>query len=209
MQKTPRHPSPQHPEAGFTLMEMLVVLTIFSMVVVAATDIFILSSRSQRKVFGLERVQADARFTMESIVREVRTGMVDREWYASRGAPPGGPDDTLALIDATGTSIVFKESDASDEEYCPDVTSRPCLLVSLDGSVPASITPVGVRVRSLGFYIMPAEDPFAFDVDLGAYPSDVQPFVTIALSLETVEPRVTDRTLVRFQTTATQRAYSR
>lgn len=196
-------------DRGFTLMEMLVVLTIFSTVVVAATDIFLLASRSQRKVFGLERVQADARFAMEAIVREVRTGSIDYGYYAGRAAPMAEPDAELALIDSTETPLVFRESDASTESACPDADSVPCLLVTVGAGAPESITPKGVKVRNAKFYIAPTVDPFEFDPVTGSYLSDLQPRVTIVLVLESVETRTEDRSVVYFQTTASNRRYQR
>ncbi|KPJ85499.1 hypothetical protein AMJ57_02860 [Parcubacteria bacterium SG8_24] len=194
---------------GFTLMELLVVLTIFSTVVVAATDIFLLSSRSQRKIFSLERAQADARFTMEAMTREIRTGNLDYGYYDGRGTPIGLPEVELALIDSTGAAIRFHESDAGNEEACPEPQSRPCLLVTVGANDPASITPKGVRVRNLKFYISPTVDPTVFDPVSGSYAADEQPRVTIVLVLETTGTKAEERSVVYFQTTATNRSYVR
>lgn len=190
-------------------MEMLVVLTIFSTVVVVATNIFMLASRSQRKVFGLERIQADARYTMESMVREIRTGTIDYGYYAGRSTPLGLPDGELALVDSTKTTMLFKESDSTDQDRCPDATSVPCLLVSVGGAAPEPVTPKGVMVRNVRFYISPQADPFTFDTGTGTYPSNVQPSVTIVLALESTATKAADRSLVYFQTTASNRTYRR
>lgn len=194
---------------GFTLMELLVVLGIFSTVVVSASDIFLLANKSQRKMFGLERVQADARFTMEAIVREVRTGTLDYAYYVARGTAIGVPDGELALIDSTNVKLRFHVSDSGNESNCADVQSRPCLLVTVGTGTPAPITPKGVKVDNVKFYIAPVTDPNAFDPNTGAYASNLQPRVTAVMMLESSAERQAERSIVYLQTTATNRKYRR
>ncbi|MEY4744820.1 MAG: hypothetical protein RL272_765 [Candidatus Parcubacteria bacterium] len=190
-------------------MELLVVLTIFSMVVTTATDIFLLTNRSQRKIFGLERTQADARYTLEAMVREVRTGSIDYAYYAGRASPLGTPDGELALIDGTNTPIKFKVSDAGSETLCADAQSRPCLLVAIGANPPAAITPKNVAVRTAKFYVAPAADPLSFNSVSGTYASNAQPHVTIVLVLESRGDRAGEQSVVYLQTTATNRGYKR
>lgn len=195
--------------AGFTLMEMLVVLGLFSTVVVAASDIFLLANRSQRKIFGLERTQADARYAMEALAREIRGDRIDYAYYADRGTPPGAPDGELALIDQTNTAIRFHVSDATTDVWCPDAASTPCLLVTIGTEDPAPLTPKGISVRNAAFYIAPADDPSVFDPGSGTYASGVQPHVTIVLVLDSIAQKAEDRSRVQFQTTVTSRNYVR
>lgn len=190
-------------------MELLVVLTIFSTVVVAASDIFLLANKSQRKVFGLERAQADARFTLEAITREVRGGTIDYAYYAGRTLPMATPDNELALIDSTNTKIRFETSTVATQSACADAQSRPCLLVTVGANPAVAITPKKVAVRTAKFYISPTSDPMAYDVGTGTYPVNVQPHVTIVLSLQTVGDRTGEQSVIYFQTTATNRGYKR
>jgi len=191
---------------GFSLMEMLVVLGIFSTVVVAASDILMMSSRSQRKVFALERTQADARFAMEAISREVRTGSIDYAYYGA-DLPANGPVDDLALIDSAGKKIKFFKSAGASE--CADVSSSPCLLVSIEGGTPAPITPKGVKVYSSAFYLLPKADPALFDTFTGGYASNVQPHVTVVLVMESAVQDPRERSVVYLQTTVENRGYKR
>jgi type II secretory pathway pseudopilin PulG len=199
----------KRPAAGFSLMEMIVVLGLFSTVVIASTDIFLLANRSQRKVFGLERIQADARYAMEAIVREVRGGSIDRAYYAARAVPLSVPDTELAMIDSTGSSIVFSVSTSAQATLCANAASEPCLLVAVDGGTPVAMTPKGVKVRSAGFYIAPSTDPFAYVDGLGGYASDEQPRVTVVLALETAGEREGESSVITLQTTAASRSYAR
>lgn len=187
-------------------MEMLVVLGIFSTVVTAASDIFILSTRSQRKVYALERAQADARFTMETMAREIRTGSIDYDHYGAALEEPG-PADELALVDSAGKKIRFhKSADAAD---CADEASTPCLLVTLDDGATAAITPKGVKLFDAAFYLMPRKDPVKFNTDTGLFESDVQPHITIVLIMESVVQDARDRSVVYLQSTVENRGYKR
>ncbi len=186
-------------------MEMLVVLGIFSTVMTAATDIFVLSSRSQRKVYALERAQADARFTMETMAREIRTGTIDYSYYGPD--LPAGPVETLAVIDSAGKNIRFHKSD--DPADCADANSTPCLLVSLDDGRTASITPKGVKLFNAAFYLLPKADPLEFNTDTGLFSSDIQPHVTIVLIMESVVRDLRDKSVVYLQSTVVNRGYKR
>lgn len=196
---------------GFTLMELLVALSIFSTVVAAATDIFLMANRSQRKILALERAQADARFTMETIAREFRNDQVDYAYYADRPQPESGPLDRLALIDGGGNSIRFGVSE--DGQACADAASSPCLVVAVNEGSPTAVsapfTPKGVVVRNAKFYLAPTVDPVNFNPVSGMFDSDIQPRVTIVLVLESVSAHIQEQTLTYFQTTVTNRNYRR
>jgi hypothetical protein len=144
---------------------------------------------------------------MEAITREVRTGTIDFDYYAARATPPALPDTELALISSDNSRLRFHRSDASNEAYCADAASRPCLLVTVDGNDPAAITPKGSKVTSVGFYVAPSADPFYYTPT--GWQSDVQPHATIVLSLESVGGRVGETATINLQTTATSRAYRR
>lgn len=200
-------PATRRADAGFTLVELLVVMAIFSTVVVMASDIFMLASRSQRKLFGAERVQSDARYTLEAISREVRTGSIDYDYYASRGTAVGTPDAELALRDSTDTAIRFRLSTSASQ--CADPTVSPCLLVRVGSNPEQPITPRNVAVLSAKFYISPASDPSAFDASSGTYGQNDQPHVTVALIMESRGDQAAERSTLYVQTTATSRAYPR
>lgn len=202
-----RHRRQDADSRGFTLMELIVVLGIFTAVVVAASDVFLIASRSQRKIFNLERTQSDARFAMEAMTREVRTGSIDYAYYAGRGIPLGIPDEELALVDTSNTRIRFFRSD--DAEECVDANSTPCLMVGVDANTPVPITPKDVVLRNIAFYIDPALDPQSFEPSTGSYAADTQPHVTIVLMLESMRGRAGEGASAAFQTTVATRIYRR
>lgn len=199
-------------ESGFTLMELLVVLGIFSTVVVSASDIFLAANKAQRKIAALERTQADARFTLEAVTREVRGGRIDWQYYADRSIPLDGAVEVLALRDSTDAPIVFHKSDGANASFCPDAASTPCLLVTLGRpgvDEPAPLTPKGVTAQNVKFYVAPAADPASFNPATGSYAADVQPRVTSVLVLKSTEQRAVEGAVVYAQTTASSRWYPR
>ena len=192
-------------------MELLVVMGIFSTVVVSASDIFIAANRAQRKISALERLQADARFTLEAVTREVRGGSIDWTYYAGQSLSLDASVVVLALRDSTNAPIVFHKSDAANATYCPDAASTPCLLMTL-GTVgvdpPAPLTPKGESVQNVKFYVAPSADPSSFNAATGVYASDLQPRVTAVLVLKSTE-RIVEGAVVYIQTTASSRWYPR
>lgn len=187
---------------GFTLIEMLVVLAIFSVATVVIVDIFMMASRAQRRTLTIQKIQSNVRFSVEAMARETRMDMIDYDYY---GGTVISPTTILALRDQDDNQIIFRKS----SEDCPLGTDQ-CLVVSIDGGTNwASITSKGVRVISLDFYITPAVDPFKLNTENGTYDSDDQPRVTIILSAEGVGVRPEEQTTVNLQTTVSNRIYRR
>lgn len=200
-----RHKSGGRAPRGFTLMEMVVVLGIFSLTVATASDIFIMSNRAQRKVFSMERAQADARYTLEAMVREIRNDMLD---YSAYGGTVPAPAESLALIDESSSHITFSKSDDVTGQYCSSPDSRPCLLVVVDGSDPAPVTPKNVKLRNLKFYISPSQDSNLFDSTADRFMNDLQQRVTVVMVLENVN-QTEGLTLTSVQATAASRQFRR
>ena len=59
---------------GFTLVEVLVAIGVFSIVVAIATGGFVSSLRTERQVASLISAQSNASLVLEQMAREVRTG---------------------------------------------------------------------------------------------------------------------------------------
>ena len=61
-------------ESGFSVLELMVGVTIFSIVVSASLGLFGSVLRGQRAAFAIQDLQSNARFTMEFMAKEMRTG---------------------------------------------------------------------------------------------------------------------------------------
>ena len=62
---------------GFTLIELLVALSIFSMIMISATSVAFSVMKNQRKAFSLQIVQESGRYILESMMKEIRMGVVN------------------------------------------------------------------------------------------------------------------------------------
>lgn len=207
--------SAAHENGGFTLVEMLLVLFLFITLLVAVSDIFMRSQRSQHQSQGLLRLEDDVRYVMNTIADAVRSGSIDYECYAqeSCGAAidPAGGNAILALKNAQGRSKLYKISTETGDNACLDTDSTPCILVSDSlGASWQSMTQQGVSVDSAKsiFLIEPARDPFATDTN-NQYLANIQPHVTIrfAATAHIRGARTTPR--LELQTTVATREYKR
>ncbi|PJE58017.1 MAG: hypothetical protein COU81_02975 [Candidatus Portnoybacteria bacterium CG10_big_fil_rev_8_21_14_0_10_36_7] len=59
---------------GVTLVELMVVLTIFGLFMTALTNIFLAVLKTQRKAFAIQTLQENSRFIYESLSKNIRTG---------------------------------------------------------------------------------------------------------------------------------------
>ncbi len=194
---------------GFTLLEMVVAVAIFIVIALLVTDIFLIASKSHRRTMEVQKVLSDSRFAMESMVREIRMDEVAYNHIS---------DEELGLIGEDNKLIIFKQEDS---DVCPDDESRPCLAVGQDTDGDdiidqwASITPAGIALVRLHFYISPLDDPFELITEPGpfyySYAYNLQPRVTIVLATRSVNPPQGETVpeVIYLQTTAVARIYKR
>jgi len=194
-------------QKGFTLMEVLVVLAIFSVFMVLAIDLILTINRVQRETRVSERVLSESRFILNTIASEVRGGTIDYEAYGDPADPEDAiinPADELIVVNQNAERVRIK----GDINFCPSAESTPCLLISRDDGISwASMTPIGVRLLEIKFIINPDRDPFYFNgID---YLAENQPMVTTILRLENTEELGVDEFVLHNQTTISERAYGR
>lgn len=185
-------------------MELLVVMGVFSMTVAMTSAIFIQSNRAQRRVLALTSAQADLRFALEAIVREVRGGQIDFATYEGSGGIQV-PSDTLIIKSASGSRLKFyAETSAA---ICPGNVAK-CLAVNVDGQA-QSVTSSGITLQNLTFIISPQSDPFTVDAGSGLYKADSQPLVTVAMKVKSSGSQSEGFAILSAQTTVASRTYAR
>ncbi|MBI4122716.1 MAG: type II secretion system protein [Parcubacteria group bacterium] len=181
-------------QSGFTLAEIVVTMAIFTTAVTTLANIFLYANRSQRKTQAVQESQTDARFAMEVLAQAVRRGTIDYVYYG--GAIAANPQAVLAILDASGNSLRFRRTDAG---------GRGILEMSQDGGTSwSTLTPPGVSVNALSFYLSPSTDPFATNPT-----SDDQPLVTIALHTTNTSGEGESLAPTFLQTTISSRQYLR
>ncbi|MFH0853648.1 MAG: type II secretion system protein [bacterium] len=111
---------------GFTLMEIVLVLGIFSTSLLLVMNIFTTSANLQRRTLLSQRLTRDARYTMETMARSVRMGTVDYDFYKGRTDyisieqvyflnNPVDPLHVLALLDQDGNRTIIRRRSLNPE----------------------------------------------------------------------------------------------
>lgn len=191
---------------GFTIMEMVVVMGIFSIASLYSLNVFVRSNQVQKRIANTSRLETDGRYTLETIAREFRLGAVDYGFYGSNGYNPAfysrGP---LALRDVNNQPIRFRLWKRADNSIA--------VLVSYGKENPAlsdyqDITPSGLTVNKMYFYVTPKFDPNGLDAS-NNFKSNLQPQMTMIMETQTINTAVGETKISNFQTTVTSRSYKR
>ncbi|MFA6410934.1 MAG: type II secretion system protein [Candidatus Buchananbacteria bacterium] len=136
-------------KSGFTLIEILVVLAIFSILSVVIIDVFLLSLKSQRQTSARQKTLSNLRYVTETIAQKIRTSEIDFSSY--QDGIIVNPVEKLALIDAAGNHLVYyKDQDQKGIKFKNESTGEEALITS----------PEEIEVITLAFYINPKTDPF-------------------------------------------------
>lgn len=186
---------------GFTLIEMIVAVAIFSTVSVMISQLFIMSNRAQRKAGAIQKVQSDSRVMMTQITDRIRSGIIDYDAYA---VSISNPTKTLMLIDENGQEVIIQKS-ALDfaSTVCPSPESTPCLEISEDaGATFYSMTSKNFKVNSVQFYVAPPVTPESGGPDL-------QPRVTFVIGIQSSSSDPSRQATAYVQTTVSSRVYLR
>jgi prepilin-type N-terminal cleavage/methylation domain-containing protein len=222
--------------SGFTLIEVLVVIAVFSILMLIATSIFLLSSQSSRRAATAQKLQGDVRFALEAIAREVRYGTIDYGCYEAgstcdpqTGLPAqptvanGGETSLLALRDLDGNRVRYKAmNDATGTmklQVCfIDISEQD--LLQCDAAHLSNwqvVTPEDVKIVSATFFLHPYQNPFQLKdpvPDSGSpYLANAQPRVTIVLKTQQASASlgsgVPKPENISSQTTVVSRFYAR
>lgn len=134
------HNTTRH-RSGFTIVELLVALTLFSIVVSIAVGGFVRALRIQRQLAAFVAANGNVSLAIEQMAREIRTG---RDFSSPRA-------DVLAFTNARSQAVTY-EFDATRST----VTRR----VDLGDAAP--IVSETIYVRSLNFSLLfsRTDDPY-------------------------------------------------
>lgn len=121
---------------AFTLVELLVAITILSIVLIISTSSILFINAGNRRIQVSEQIYEDTRFLMERIVKEFRAGTIDYEEYWSKKVlnsseygqnfgeysktfiDPGTDPDT-GFQDEFGTECVDRDTGLGSNEQTP------------------------------------------------------------------------------------------
>lgn len=92
---------------GFTLIEVIVSLAIFSLIILSMTTIAVSVIKSQRKVFVVKGAQEAGRYLLESMTKEIRMSEIN--------SSAGSGLTTLNITNAEGKTLNYRFINASGE----------------------------------------------------------------------------------------------
>jgi hypothetical protein len=209
---------------------MLIATSLFSIVILTSTDIFIRVQRAQRTAAVLEKTQDTVRFFLTRISQEIQSGSIDYEYYYGTGGVVGLASDpntkredtqisskTLALRTAQGERLLFTSPPQNTDynsiclENDKEKDIFPCLVIATtDPATQAErMNPAGFSIQKLLFVITPGRDPFAVDSATNDYPTHAQPKVTMMFSVRSTIAGIKEPFDMSIQTTVSTREYPR
>ncbi len=100
---------------GFTLLEIIVAVGLFTIVAFLATTSLLILNNAQRRTFFIQTNQDNVRFALESMAREIRTGVTYKSTTDSMG-PCAGLSPALSCLAFTNSlkqDVVYKYSSGS------------------------------------------------------------------------------------------------
>ena len=167
---------------GFTLIEMLVAMTISVLIIGAICGVFVSSIKGKQRIYQLKEIEDNARYAMELMSREIRVAQ-----------------DVFSLDNYTGsTPPSFTDSSGANIQFCRADSGGTCNgsgdYLSKNGDL---ITSSKVKINNLIFYVND------FDTDNDGQ-NDLQPRITISMTVVSVSDSSVSMT---FQTTISPRIY--
>ena len=168
-------------ESGYTLIELMVAIGIFSIVVAMTSAMFVTSLRGQEKAYTSQNVSDSARYAMEMMSREIRmgtgfsSGAADSIQFTS--TMPHRDGQTVKFWLDAGSGLIMFDDNIGDDGTLPDPTP------------PTAITSPSVRVTALSFLL----DSVDYER------------ITIVMRIESVGTKEDVKTTMDLQTTVSPR----
>lgn len=191
--------------SGFTIVEMLVVIVIFSTASVVIAAISINFTHLHRRVANAETLGEELRYMTEFIVRQTRNRAVS---YSPN--PLAYQRNRLDLVNGDDELTAFSFASAADAACSGLNVTTGCLAMFEEGTTPSWVPLSGRRIDIKRFivYTSPISDPFA-PIGYGTYANDSQPIVTIFIEAEYRSDNPNESASMTLQTSVSSRVYQR
>lgn len=149
---------------GFTLVELLVAIALFSIAISIAVGGFVRALRTQRQLVALISANSNASLAIEQMAREIRTG-------TNFSCPNCGTShDALSFKNASGENVTYALSDGNNGVLTRSV-----------GGKAGVMTAENVRIDHLTFILLndPSFPPrITISLGVGATSADLQGTIT-------------------------------
>lgn len=212
-------------QRGYTVVELVVAMSIFAIVLVTAVGSFVSVSRSSSKSATQRGVQQDIRFNLEEMARQTRSSSIDYNFYKTPDARcQVATGRVLALLyTEAGTDnapqssrVVFYYDAAPGREgiykyTASDAIQTPTCDAVLTNGSNTKLTADSVRINDARFYITPDISPQDPALVVSDPRRGIHPRVKIVATVETAgavaNTDPTRESRVTLQTTVSSRAY--
>ena len=180
---------------GFTLIEMLVSISIFSVVIIIAIGALLHLTRASDRSHAILMAINNLDFAMEQMSRTMRVGT---KFYCSNGPHPVLPRTKDCIFGQEKTAVSFTDQAGRRLEYKFNPVSHSLERedLSLIPKKVFAITAPEIIVENLSFVV------------IGSHPADNrQPIITVNIKARTAIPKLkeTDQVSFNLQTTISQR----
>lgn len=173
---------------AFTIVEMIVAMSIFSIVMTMYLGIFLSTFRANGKMVAKQKVQNEVRYLIDVITKEIRLGTVNYDYYSDAIVTP---ETVLALKDVSENNIYFDNDNGILKiKYSEDDSWH-------------ELSTTNIYIEDLNFYISPINDPFAQTDN-----EKKQPLVTIFMRVKYNDQDKNDGIMI-IQTSISSRQYKK
>lgn len=124
---------------GFTLIEMIVSVSIFTVVMFVAVGALLAITDANRKANAIRTTMDNLNFAVGSMARDIRTG-TDYGCDGAGNCPSGG--ESITFTDQTGVTVRYWYDE-----------STYSIKVSKNNGASQAITSSEIRIESLTFYV--------------------------------------------------------
>lgn len=190
---------------GFTLLEMIVSLAIFTIALFIATSAFLSIVNSDRKSRATRVATDNLNLTLEEMSRKIKTGLSYNCLGGAGVADCYTAQSVLAFTDQTNVRILYKRGVGGGAivggvgaSGCGTgyTTTQGCILRSDGGAAFIQSTSPEIDVTNLKFFV----------IGSALWPDTVQPSVVVAID-GMLGNQASTKVAFKIQTTITQRAY--
>ncbi len=178
---------------GFTLIELMVTVSLFAIIITIAVGGFTNAIRTQRQVASLIAAQSNVSLTLEQMTRQIRTGYLfcnkpgntDPGSGALGTAPPGAESDCDCEISSpparSWTCSALDFYDAESDHIIYSVSPDGELMESVNSNA-QSVTGNAVLIKYLQFQLYGQTEgdhwPPRVTISIGIAPSSTDPAVS-------------------------------
>ena len=152
---------------GFTLIEVVITLGVFSIASLMAVNLFVFYVQQQRRTVSQQELQSDARALIEEVADQLREGTLDYAYYQANfsaereklfSALDGTGNSCLVVVDPLNQQVRYRlQNGAVEKLTVVPADTTPCETAT--GWV--NVTPADLTVDAFTIAVAPTENPFA------------------------------------------------